>query len=435
MSEKQIQDMVRSLAEEKAPAETIDLWPALKDRLQSPERRVRRSWRARLRLAGAALGLAVLLTGVVFFLTPQGQAWAQNTFQFFNKTESDRIPFQSYQATQAARSSTATPEKTSVAGEAEPTPTYDSQATEGMTIEDLQAAVGLVPYQPFSMPEGFELAEAFYDEETRIVTLMYYYHGDVNNAFSLKQDTFAHLSDCDICNSVGTSSNIEKVSINRADGEYVEGAWVEEEGESVWENDPSRKRMIWRLDGIAFELIYTGDPDYMLKEDMIEIAESLGTSQNNSVLDNLTLEEVEALADFDISQPAQLPEGYAFTKALYDQDTGVVTLMYYYYDQVSPAIGLKMESTSPSEACDICRVVGSSARIQKVSINGAYGEYVEGVWTGEDGESVWKSYSYFTTLKHLIWQTDEMIFELNYMGSFLNKMDLIEIAESVRLTP
>ena len=57
---------------------------------------------------------------------------------------------------------------------------------------------------------------------------------------------------------------------------------------------------------------------------------------------------------------------------------------------------------------------------------------MEGVWTLRDGEAVWKSYSDNLIMKHLIWQTDEMIFEVSYMGNHLTKMDLIAIAESVR---
>lgn len=435
MSEKQIQNLIRSLAGEKAPDETIDLWPAINKRLQSPEGRPRRNWRSRLRIAGAALGLAVLLTGVVFLLTPQGQAWAQDTFQFFTKTESDRIPFDSYQATQAARSSTATPEETSAAGEAEPTPAYASQVPDGMTIEEVQALAGFVPFQPFWMPEGFEFAEAFYDEETKTVTLMYYRFGDIATAFSLKQEPFAYLSDCDICSSVGTSADIEKVSVNGTYGEYVEGVWAGEEGDSVWKNDPYMKRMIWQLNGMAFELAYNGFPAYMLKEDMIGIAEGVGTLQSDTTQDNLTLEEVQTISGIQIYQPAQLPDGYEFTKALYNQENNVVTLMYYYGGNVNNAIGLKLEPISDPGTCYLCRLVGSSARVQKVSINGVDGEYVEGVWTLEDGEVIWKSFSYYTMMKHLIWQTDEMVFELNYMGNTLIKMDLIEIAERVEMVP
>ncbi|MCB2214341.1 DUF4367 domain-containing protein [bacterium] len=435
MSEKQIKKLIRSLADEKAPGETIDLWPAINDRLQNPEGRPRRNWRSRLRIAGAALGLAVLLTGVVFLLTPQGQAWAQDTFQFFTKTESDRISFDLYHATQAARTSTATSEETSVAGEAEATPTSASQVPDGMTIEEVQALAGFVPFQPYWLPESFEFAEAFYDEETKVVTLMYYRLGDVSTAFGLKQEPFAYLSDCDICSSVGTSADIEKVSINGAYGAYVEGVWTGEEGDSVWKNDQYMKRMIWQLNGMAFELAYNGFPAYMLKEDMIEIAEGVGTLESSTIRDNLTLEEVQTISGVQIYQPARLPDGFEFTKALYDQENNVVTLMYYYGGNVNNAIGLKMEPISDPGTCYLCRLVGSSARVQKVSIQGADGEYVEGVWTLEDGEVVWKSYSYYTIMKSLIWQTDEMIFELNFMGNTLTKMDLVEIADSVNLTP
>lgn len=435
MSEKQIQNLIRSLADEKAPGETIDLWPAISKHLQNPEGSPRRNWRFRLRIAGVALGLAVLLTGVVFLLTPQGQAWAQDTFQFFKKTESNRIPFDSYQATVSARSSSTASKATPTLEEVEPTAEQTEQIEGGLTIEEVQALAGFVPFQPYWMPEGFEFAEAFYDEETKVVTFMYYRQGNVSTAFGLKQEPFAYLSDCDICSIVGTSADIERVSINGSDGEYVEGVWTGDEGDAIWENDSYMKRMIWRGNGMAYEIIYNGFPAYMLKEDMIEIAESVGTSQNTSTLDNLTLEEVEAVTGFDIYQPTWLPDGYAFTEAIFYEDTEVVNLMYYYHGNVNNAIGLKLEPISDPGTCYLCRLVGSSARVQKVEINGAYGEYVEGVWTGEDGVAVWKSYSYYTIMKHLIWQTDEMIFELNYMGNALTKVDLVDIAESVGLTP
>ena len=437
MSEKQFQNIVRLLADEKAPGETIDLWPAIRTQAVALQGKPKRTWRSRLRLVGAVLGLAVLLAGVVFILSPQGQAWAQEAFQFFTKTESDRVPFESYQATIAVKSPSSTPEDI-LATKVDPTPTPSDPLDGLMTLEEVQDEAGFVPYQALWLPEDFEFVGAAYDEETQVVSLRYDRLGTIANSFSLRQEPFHYLTDCDICTSVGPSANIRKVSINGVYGEYVEGVWqVEKEDgywsvEAEWIDTPYRKQMIWQLDGIAFKLDYTGFPAYMLKKDMIEIAESLGTSQNASILDHLTLEEVKTISGMQIYQPTWQQDELEFMEAIYNTETAVVTLMYSVNGNLNNAIGLKLESVSDLETCYLCRVVGSSARVQSVSINGVEGEYVEGVWTLEDGEAVWKSYSYYLVMKNLIWQTDEMIFELGYMGNHLTKMDLIGIAESVR---
>jgi hypothetical protein len=431
MRDKQVQKIMRSLADEKAPGASIDLWSSIRTQALAAESKPRHARRSRLRLVGAALGLAVLLVGVVFILSPQGQAWAQEAFQFFTQTESDRIPHESYQATLAARSPSSAPEDASVT-EADPTSTPSDPLDGLMTLEEVQEEAGFVPYQALWLPEDFEFVGAAYNEETQVVSLRYDRLGDMANSFTLSQEPFYYLTDCDLCTSVGTSADIQKVSIHDVYGEYVEGVWTGQDGDSVWENDPYMKRMIWRTDGMAFQIHYGGFPAYMLKKDMIEIAESLGTSQNLSIMDHLTLEEVQEISGLQIYQPTWQQDDLKFKEAIYNTETGVVTLMYAYQGNFNNMVGLKMESLSDLGTCYLCRVVGSSAIVRRVSINGFEGEYVEGVWTWEDGEVVWKSFSHYLALKHLIWQTDEMIFEVNYMGYHLNKMDLIEIAESVR---
>lgn len=425
MSEKQIQKMIRSVAEEKAPGETIQLWSRIKSQLRSFEAKPQRHWPSHLRLAGTALGLAILLAGVVFILSPQGQAWAQEAFQFFTKTESDRVPFEVFQATQSAGSAAATPTT-----ESEPTPTPGSLANGMLTLEEVQDAAGFVPYEPSWLPEDFEFAGASYDEGTKVVTMMYTRLGNIANSFSLRQEPYRYLADCDICTSVGTSADIKKVSIHGVYGEYVEGVWAGDDGDAVWENTPYLKRMIWRENGMAFQIVYNGFPAYMLEKDFIAVAESV--TSNRQIVDYLTVDEAESLAGFPIAQPTWLPDNFEFEKAVYDLERNIVTLMYYYGGNINNALGLKLEPRSDQGTCYLCSIVGTSARVQSVSINGVEGEYVEGVWTLDDGAAVWKSYSYYTVMKRLIWQTDEMTFELSYMGNTLVKKDIIAVAESVR---
>ena len=426
MSEKQVRQILRSLADEKAPAESIDLWPAIATRMRTSERTSQPHSRSR-RLVGATLAL-VLLAGIVFLLTPQGQAWAQDAFQFFNKTESDRISLDAYQATLTGGTSTLTPE-----GTTEPTPTQDYALENRMSIEEVQTSAGFVLYQPTWLPEGYAFAGAMFDEDANIVTLIYEYLENGNNSFILRQGSYASLVEFDISFIVGSSADIQEVWVNGEYGEYVEGTWAGDVEDTVWENDTYRKRMIWKEGGRAFEIMYTGFPHYLLKDDMVAVAESLSANLPESYLyDYLTLEEVQAKVDFPIVQPTQLPDGFIFAHALYDQDNNVVTLMYEYGGNVNKAIGLKIEPISESGTCYLCRLVGSTAYIREVTINGVKGEYVEGVWTLEDGEVVWKSFSDHRWMKTLIWQADGMIFNLSYFGNDLLWNDLVVIAESVQ---
>lgn len=426
MSEKQVQQILRSLADEKAPAESIDLWPAIATRMRTSERTSQPHSRSR-RLMGAALGL-VLLAGIVFLLTPQGQAWAQDVFQFFNKTESDRMSFDAYQATVTGETSTSTPE-----GTTEPTPTQDYALDNRMSIEEVQTAAGFMPYQPTWLPEGYKFAGALFDDEAKVITLIYDYLDNQNNRFILRQGSLAGLPEYDISFIIGSSADIQEVWVNGVYGEYLEGTWAGEVEDAVWDNDTYRKRMIWKEDGRAFEIMYTGFPRYFLKDDMIAVAESLSSNLPESYLyDYLTLEEVQARVDFPILQPTELPQGFGFDHAVYNQEHNFIVLMYTYGGNINKAIGLQIEPISESGTCYLCRLVGSSAFIQEVMINGVKGEYVEGVWTLEDGEVIWKSYSEHSWMKTLIWQADGMIFNLNYFGNDLLKDDLVVIAESVQ---
>ncbi|MBG0787909.1 MAG: DUF4367 domain-containing protein, partial [Anaerolineaceae bacterium] len=326
MSENQLRKKVQSLAEEKAPAEKIDLWPAIKTQIINNERTTKVNRWPWLRLVGAALGLALLLSGVVFLLTPQGQAWAQDTFQFFNQAESDQMPYDAYHATQTGSSSTLTPEE-----ETAPTPIREDALASLMTMDEVRIAAGFTPYQPTWLPDGYQFAGALYDDETKVITLIYAYLGNQNNSFILRQGSYASLTEYDMSFIVGSSAEIQEVWVSGLYGEYVEGTWAGREDDIAWENDTYRRRMIWKDDGRAFEIMYTGFPHYLLKDDMIAVAESLSANLPESYLyDYLTLDEVQVRVDFPIVQPTSLPDGFEFDHALYDQDNDVVTLMYYY---------------------------------------------------------------------------------------------------------
>jgi hypothetical protein len=274
MSEKQVKRIIRSIAEQKAPGASIDLWPGIRSQVSVPHR----SRSSKLRFAIATFAMVILLAGTVFFLTPQGQAWAQNTFQFITQTESDRkiVP-----TSQAAPTSVSQQTQEPTIQGVYPTTEPDDQIIDDLTLEEVQKWVDFQIYQPSWLPKGFAFEKALYDQEKDIVTLMYYRSGSIDNAFGLRQEPISSSEICDICFAVGANAHIKEVSVNGAYGEYVVGVWqlVEEDGswtdEAEWINHPWMQTMIWQENGMAFEIRYMGDPGYLSKANMISIAESI----------------------------------------------------------------------------------------------------------------------------------------------------------------
>ena len=111
MIEKQVQSILRELTEQQAPKAKINLWPVIESRIAKEGRQMgdptkRREIQIntyqnhipRLRLT-AIITLVTLLIGGVFFITPQGQAAAQNILHFFTRIESNQLPIQTWQLT------------------------------------------------------------------------------------------------------------------------------------------------------------------------------------------------------------------------------------------------------------------------------------------------------------------------------------------------
>ena len=280
MSEKQVQQIMRSLADEKAPEETINLWPAIKSWVESSGRKPRQSGHSRFRLAGAALIMALLLAGAVFLITPQGQAWAQNAFQFFNETEGNRIPLEDFKATRSALSSGSASQSTPTAENSEPTEQV-SQILDNLTFDEVQALVDYEIVQPTWLPDKYEFGRALYDQERNIVNLMYYYGGNPHAAVGLRLEPVSDSGACSLCQIVGSSGHVEEVSINGVYGEYVVGAWILEDGEAIWKNFSyyrQMKHLTWQADGMTYNLT-SYENTHLLKQDLVAVAESIPTGE------------------------------------------------------------------------------------------------------------------------------------------------------------
>ena len=100
MNKQQLQSVFKNLAEQKAPAAKIDLWPAVQSSIQmsQPSQATgvlmnQQDTKLRRRLTPVFILLAVTLIGIVFIALPQGRVLAQQLLHFFNRGESNVMPW------------------------------------------------------------------------------------------------------------------------------------------------------------------------------------------------------------------------------------------------------------------------------------------------------------------------------------------------------
>lgn len=265
MNDHQIRSILKHLSEQKTPGATIDLWPAIQSSLRTSEsndtRGAQMNVRRKLipRLA-AAIALVVLLFAAFFTLTPQGRALAQEALQFFTRAESDQLPLQEWQLTPAPTPGTPTPD---------PADIFDATAS----VQEVEQIAGFDVLVPSWIPDSLQFVGATIEEDQPIVRIFYQYVE--TNGLALRQQPIPRSEDCELCETVGASAEVQTVSILGNDGEYVEGVWKLTDQGPIWESDPYQKTLRWQANGMAFELGFMGPPDLLSLNDMIQIAESL----------------------------------------------------------------------------------------------------------------------------------------------------------------
>lgn len=265
MHEKQIQSILKNLADQKAPGREINLWPAIESQLQTgdltkPKGTVMNARQKLTSRIAAAVTLSVVLIATVFILTPQGQALAQSLLRFFTRAESNELPAQTAQVNPPLSIETSTPDPASIL-DANP------------EIVEVREAAGFKVYEPSWLPASLTFAGASIDESRKIVRIFYQYVE--TNGLVFRQELIPLSDDCELCGVVGAEAEVKTVSIAGTEGEYVVGVWKHTDQGTVWESDRYLKTMRWQANGMAFELLYMGPPDTLSMEDMIAIAESI----------------------------------------------------------------------------------------------------------------------------------------------------------------
>ncbi|HET9914760.1 MAG TPA: hypothetical protein VFQ13_22910 [Anaerolineales bacterium] len=373
------------------------------------------------RVALAMLMVVALLLAVL--ITPQGRAFAQDIFKFFKRAESNVMPI--------------SPELVVSVEETQSIPTAVPPAPL-ITISDAYQVVGfgfLVP----ETPDGFTLLGARANAAS--ISIEYEAQGG-GGALILNESSQGFMeSEWD----QAPVEAISQVKIGNIDAEIVQGTYVVYPGETVarWNPDAPILRLRWMFDGVWFEMAKLGNVEaiaYLDRDALLRLAE-------NMLYGSFTLDvkEAESLAGFDVLEPTWLPpvlyfEGAAFEPKEWDSPKNTVKISYYFSsEKLGPGLASNgiVITQQPIESVEDCKIgtgclVGAGAEVESVQIGDMMGEYVIGVWQADNaGNWIWVHEPY---LQRVRWQTNDMAFEILYVGppEEIQKADLIAIAESMQ---
>jgi len=265
-----LQSILTHLAEDKIPSKEIDLWPVVRSRmaanqstsrkrLLNPAKELRNTRRIQFALVVSLFAIGSI---VILLATPQGRVWAQDILQFFTRAQSDTLPVQPWQLT---------PQPTLAAGTNSPDPANILEAK--LSVKEVEDQSGFEVKEPSWLPEHLSLVGATYVSQRSLVRI--FYRLEESNGLVLKEEFYASLDTCALCNQVGASASIETVQVGDGIGEYVQGVWKLTENGPIWENDPYLQTLRWQTAGVAYELQYMGPPEVLTKEDLVSIAKSL----------------------------------------------------------------------------------------------------------------------------------------------------------------
>lgn len=269
MNDTILKTVMRTLMEERAPSSSIDLWPEIAARLPHPNPVMTVSdtrkdsgmtpdhTRLSPRRLAASLATLTLLAAMIFLATPSGQAFAADLLQFFGRAPTNSLATGTYQL-----------EAPAPAG-ADPASILDA----GASIADVAGQVDYHLMVPAWTPDDLPFNAASLDENNSISRL--FYGQAERNSLVIRQEKVRTADECDLCGKVGADADVKVASVNGAHAEYAQGVWNLTEAGAEWLSDPYLQTLRWQADGMAYELIYMGQPDQMNLETLVRIAESM----------------------------------------------------------------------------------------------------------------------------------------------------------------
>lgn len=283
MSKRNIHKLLQETVEEEIPAGSVDLWPQISQQIEikpasAPKRR--RAIRLVYRVA-----IVLLVGAAVFLMTPQGRTFAQEyLLQFFKRADANSYPIPSEAfvtvTAQAMVRATETqfateyPEIPTSTPTITPTPEPGTYMAATQTVPEIEEQLGFDVLEPGWLPDLVGYSSGASADLERGIAYQFYGIAIRSNGLTISQ----YSADLDMDQpEIGASTHVSIVDINGYTGEYVRGTWMSSStgNEWVYRPDPYLQRLRWEQDGMIFELMFFGPMNYMMKDDMIAVAESM----------------------------------------------------------------------------------------------------------------------------------------------------------------
>ncbi len=464
-----LQSMLTHLAEDAALPGEIDLWPTIQARLaagktisqiREPEMNTKHGKIMSYRLAAVGV-LTLLLAFGIYLVVPQGRVWAQNILRFFTPTI-DQKPLPTSQPIKINLVNlTPGPVHPAMTPTAAWHPAFYSTcgdlAAPRCSIEQIQKMVDFPVKGIADLPQGMQFLGATGGPDG--IFLVYWRNNPTSSVLLIEGPVTKEEKPLP----VGSSAVIETVQVGSASGEYVKGSYNSNGGDTVakWDPNSDIQSLRWEDQGVLYTLSVSGStdfPQYALdKNGMIRMAISL-TGERTKLAAQPTVEvpktaaEVQEQAGFQVIEPAWLPEGYRFERAIYLPGRRMVCLEYRHPSDISmfrpsnaPATTLSLVESISTPLPDPKDLVVTDLGLkpdqlllekESLRVGGALNETGQYTWGSIDASKICGS-----RLQHHMLEVEtgklsfaifaQMEGPINSMRNWLTKQELVKLAESI----
>jgi hypothetical protein len=240
-----LKQILLHLAEEDIPRDH-DPWEAIQRRLNKTQAGQDKPVR-RPQLAGLAAVALILLAGVIFLTTPEGQVAAEGFLHLFVNTEKNIRPISTEVPTggfQSTHTSVPLSPGTSTQSPTKETGNY----IYGLTLSAAEVLAQYPVRAPGSLPAGFQLSDISFDRQAHSVTLLYDYMPYSGPSISIQQCPTLEMQP------IGPSVVINQYQEGEITVEWVDGGWYIPLGaaQQVWERELPMRTFRWAQDGYFF---------------------------------------------------------------------------------------------------------------------------------------------------------------------------------------
>ncbi len=380
------------------------------------------------------LAFAILTLGalIVFLVSPQGRAWAQEVMRFFRRISSITVQLQDQQLRQIDEMSDpydlplvrvfippVSPEMKAIRGCETPQKSQSYHCQVALAEAELGYDLKALPekpkdwaFQSLSFDRGSQSAVMSYQSDVRRISGISY------SSLVLMQGMGKFPNpEADNPWDAVPANKLEPVTVAGYQGAYVKGGFALEPGHVAltWFED-DRQRLAWSEGARWYSLDFRPNPNAahtMGKDQLIRLAESLVASPIASTeqLDPAyltSISDAEKISGLDLQAPTLLPVNVNFSYARYSSSKQQVHLVY----------GENEELTIQEWKGNFIKPLGN---YEIVHVNGevAYYDAAEG---SESHLFLW-------------WHKDRLNYQLDYQQSFgwhIDKGKMISIAESMQ---